>query len=65
MTNTELFAALTADDCEQIFHKALEAHDMKGVEVALRLLAVKDPHRAQRLVDLTQMALIIAEAGGR
>jgi hypothetical protein len=58
----EWAAALTADDVERIFHASLERGDMRGVEASLRLLAVKDPHRAQDLMDLCRMALIVAEA---
>jgi hypothetical protein len=56
------FQAMTADDCERLFHAALEAADMRGIEAALLLLAAKDPHRAERLMDLTRVALIVAEA---
>lgn len=62
MNNAELLAVLTADDCERIFHAALSKGDVQGVEAALRVMAVKDPHRAQRLMDLTRMALIIADS---
>ena len=59
---TKMIAAMTADDCERIFHAALGVGDIQGVEAALRLMAAKDPHRAQRLMDLTRMALIVAES---
>ncbi len=65
MNTREWAQSLTADDCEYMFHKELEKGDMRGVEATLRLLVVKDPHRAQRLIDLTQMALIVAKAGHR
>jgi hypothetical protein len=52
--------SLTADDCEQMFHASLRNGDTRGVDAALRLLAVRDPHRAQDLLDLTRMALTIA-----
>lgn len=51
---------LTADDCERIFHAALKAGDTRGVEAALTVLAVRDPHRAQELFDLTRAALVVA-----
>jgi hypothetical protein len=53
---------LTAADCERIFHERLEAGDPQGVHAALTLLAVRDPHRAQTLLDLTRAALHIAKA---
>lgn len=60
MTNAELFEAMTADDCERIFHAALGEGDTRGVDAALHILAVKDPRRAQYLMDLTRAALVIA-----
>lgn len=63
MTQPGLHRRFTPDECEQIFHAALGAGDIRGVEAALTLLAVQDPHRAQHLVDLTKMALMIREAG--
>lgn len=50
----------TSDQCEEIFHATLRAGDPKGVESALTLLAVQDPHRAQELLDLTRAALAVA-----
>lgn len=50
----------SAEQCEEIFHAALSAGDGRGVEAALRLLAVQDPHRAQALLDLTRFALDFA-----
>lgn len=51
---------LTATQCEEIFHAALSKGDAKGVEAALILLAVRDPHRAQVLLNSVRAALIIA-----
>jgi hypothetical protein len=62
MNSAELFEAMTADDCERIFHAALGEGDTRGVEAALHILAVQDPHRAQYLMDLTRAALVIADA---
>jgi hypothetical protein len=50
----------TADQCEEILHTALSAGDARGVEAALTVMAVRDPHRAQALLDLTQVALHLA-----
>lgn len=48
--------------CEEIFFAALPKGDTEGVSAALHLLAVQDPHRAQELLDLTQLALDLAGA---
>lgn len=56
---------ISADQCERIFRAALSAGDMVGVEAALRVLAVRDPHRAERLMDLTRMALIVADSAAQ
>lgn len=54
MTTTEdneARGALTADQLEAIFHRALGAGDTEGVRVSLTLMASADPRRAQRLYD--------------
>ena len=51
----------TPDVCERVFHAALDTGDMKGVEITLRLLAVRDPERAQRLIDSCHIALALTE----
>lgn len=56
-----MIADLTAAQCEQFFHAALSAGDARGVEAALKLLAVRDPHRAQHLLDATRLALRLAK----
>jgi hypothetical protein len=53
----------TADDCVAVFHAALWAGDTIGMEAALTLLAVRDPHRAQTLLDMTRLALELAGDG--
>jgi hypothetical protein len=50
----------TADQCEQIFHAALAKGDTEGVEAALVGLALRDPHRAQDLLDITRVCLKVA-----
>lgn len=45
---------------EGVFHMALEAGDVRGVDAALRLLAVKDPGRAKRLYDDLSTAIDLA-----
>jgi hypothetical protein len=52
--------SLTAADCERIFHAALTAGDARGAEAALLLLAVRDPGRAQALLDVTRFTLAAA-----
>lgn len=51
---------LTADQCEQIYHAAMAAGDIDGVYAALTAMAVRDPHRAQDLKDLTLLCLRVA-----
>lgn len=53
----EWAARLSAADVELIVHAALREHDMRGVVYALRLLATKDPRRAQELLDLIQIGV--------
>lgn len=60
---SEWAARLSPGDCELIIHGALKAGDMKAVVLALRLLATKDPHRAQAQLDLVEVALDLAKAG--
>jgi hypothetical protein len=50
----------TADQAEQMFHAAIKAGDTEGVHAALVALAVRDPHRAQDLLDMTKIALKVA-----
>lgn len=51
-----------ADELERLFHAALAAGDTQGVDVALRLLAGRDPHRAERLLKLTRTATAVVTA---
>jgi hypothetical protein len=52
----------TADQCETVFHNAVKAGDAKAVDAVLRLLAVRDPHRAKYLYDCLDVALSLATA---
>jgi hypothetical protein len=63
--NATWLAGTTADDWEHVFHAALERGDIQGVEAALRVLAIKDPHRAQELMDLLRMALVVRDSGSQ
>lgn len=51
----------TAQQAEEIFDAALHAGDARGVDAALRILAVRDPHRAQLLFDILEFACAIAQ----
>ena len=55
-------ADLSPAACETIARNALKAGDMRAVDAALHVLAVKDPHRAQELVDLMKVALAMSDA---
>ena len=57
MSDTARLPLPSAEQCEQIFHAALEARDMEGVYAALRVLAVKDPHRASDLFETLKVGL--------
>ncbi|MEV1315473.1 hypothetical protein AB0J14_05230 [Micromonospora arborensis] len=50
-----------ADTCEQIFHDALAAGNIKGVEAALTVMAPQDPHRAQGLLDTLSLGLALTD----
>ena len=52
----------TPDELERVFRAAVSDGDAQGVDAALRLMAVQDPHRAQRLLDALDGALTIAHA---
>jgi hypothetical protein len=51
---------LTAADCELLVHRTLAAGDAEGTVTVLKLLAVKDPARAQVLLDTIELGLAIA-----
>jgi hypothetical protein len=53
---------LTGEQLEQVFHAALQQHDVQGAYYALLLMAPRDPHRAERLLAVTLAALDIAKA---
>lgn len=52
-------ADLSASDIELGVHAALEARDMPAVVGLLRLLTAKDPHRAQAVLDIVNIARLI------
>lgn len=56
-SDQQWLSATTADDWELLLHACLERGDIQGVEAVLRVLAVKDPARAQLIVDLMRFAV--------
>lgn len=48
----------TADEICAVIPKVL--HDPKAVEACIRLLAVRDPHRAQLMLDSIEFGLFLA-----
>ena len=59
-TDAEL-RALTPDQLEACIHRALERHDVQAVEGYLLLMALKDPGRAQNLMDTMKVGLNLAK----
>jgi hypothetical protein len=55
--------SLSPGDCELIVHAALRAGDVRAVVAAMRLLASKDPRRAEALLTVVQVALDLDKAG--
>ena len=55
-------AAASAGDLELAIHKALKARDMPAVVGLLKLLAVRDPSRAQVVLDLITLGLEIRKS---
>jgi hypothetical protein len=48
------------DTLEKIFHAALSQGDTRGVEAALTLMAVCDPHRTRKIINELRDALAVA-----
>jgi hypothetical protein len=59
-TDAEL-RALTPDQLEKCVHRALKARDVQAVEGYLQLMALKDPHRAQDLIDTLKVGIRLAK----
>jgi len=51
----------TADEVEQMFHAALEAGDVKGVDAALRVMLRLDVDRACELYEDLKAAVRVAK----
>ena len=51
----------TADQLEAMFHAALSAGDVEGVEAAIRVMVTVDPHRASELWDMLELAVSLAQ----
>lgn len=52
-------ALWTADEIVAVIPKVL--HDAEAVAALVRLLAVRDPHRAQEVIDTIQLVMLIAD----
>ena len=50
----------TADQLEAVFHAALTAGDVRGVDAALRVMVAVDPRRAATLYDDLRTAVRVA-----
>jgi hypothetical protein len=61
MTIDEELRALTPDQLEACVHRALKARDIQAVEGYLLLMALKDPHRAQDLIDTLKVGIRLAK----
>lgn len=53
-----------ATTCERLFHAALAAGDIRGVEAAVTVMTPQDPHRAGELLDMLRMAAALADSQG-
>lgn len=51
-------AEWTADEIAAIIPKVLD--DAQAVETLLRMLATRDPHRAQQMIDAIELGLTLA-----
>jgi hypothetical protein len=58
-TNEELLA-LTPDQLSTCIVRAIEVRDFKAVEGYLHLLALKEPARAQDILDTFELGLLLA-----
>ncbi len=52
---------VTADQLVTVVQTELKDRNMEGVEAALRLLAVKDPHRAEEVLTVIQLGIAARE----
>jgi len=53
----------SADVLAEVVRRSLHDADMQGVDAAMRLLVLKDPHRAQELLDTMRLGLALAGRG--
>jgi hypothetical protein len=58
---TEFYRPLTAEHVMGGIAKAVKAHDFEAAITLLRLLAVKDPHQAERVYEA--IAAVLAGGG--
>lgn len=54
----------TVDQLTQIVANAIAAHDVEAVDIAIRLMAVLDPNRAQEVLDTIEFGLALASGVG-
>lgn len=55
---------LSADQLELVYYETIRRADWKGWEAALGLLALKDPGRAERLLNTTKTVVAVARLVG-
>ena len=53
---------LSPADLELVAHRALEARDFEAVVAVLKLMATKDPRRAEGLLNLLQVGIELSRA---
>lgn len=52
----------TVDEIMTVIPKAIADHEFEGVNALLKLLAVRDPYKAQAVLDAIDMASAISDA---
>ena len=60
-TTEEWIAALTPQECEEFIARAIEAHDFQSAVAMLKVLAVKDPYRAETVLAVINLGLEVAQ----
>lgn len=64
-TNEQWVASLTPQRCEEIIAKAIELRDFESAVTMLKILAVKDPYRAEAVMATINLGLEIARQRDR
>ena len=60
-TQTKDPSEWTADEIVAVIPRVLD--DPEALNACLRLLAVRDPHKAQQVLDTIELGLLLAERG--